>query len=68
MPEEPFFLRLPAVLQIIPVSKSTWWAGIRAGKFPKPVKLTERTSAWKRGDIVALCERLSGNDGSGAGP
>ncbi len=61
MVEQPFFLRLPQVLTIIPVSKSTWWAGIRSGKYPRPVKLSERTSAWRRNDIVALCERLSGN-------
>ena len=60
------FLRLPQVLEIIPVSKSTWWNGIRAGKFPKPVKLTERTSAWRRKDVEALCARLSGTDGSEA--
>ena len=53
------FLRLPKVLEIFPVSKSTWFAGIREGKFPKPVKLTERTSAWLRTDIEALCERLA---------
>jgi prophage regulatory protein len=60
------FLRLPQVLQIFPVSKSTWWAGIRAGKFPKPVKLSERTSAWRRSDIEALCSRLSGEEVSEA--
>jgi prophage regulatory protein len=64
MSEEPIFLRLPQVLEIIPVSKSTWWGGIRCGKYPRPVKLSERTSAWRRSDILALCERLSGNVGS----
>ena len=59
MGEEPSFLRLPQVLQIIPVSKSTWWAGIRAGKYPPAVKLSKRTSAWRRSDILALCEHLS---------
>jgi prophage regulatory protein len=52
------FLRLLQVLQIIPVSKSTWWAGIREGIYPKPIKLSERTSAWLKSDIDALCERL----------
>jgi prophage regulatory protein len=61
------FLRLPQVLEIIPVSKSTWWAGIRDGKFPKAVKLTKRTSAWRRKDIEDLCVRLSGADESGGG-
>ena len=59
MSEEPFSLRLPHVLRIIPVRKSTWWEGIRRGKFPRPVNLSERTSAWRRSDIEALCERLS---------
>ena len=53
------FLRLPKVLQRIPVSKSTWWAGIKEGRFPKPIKLSKRTSAWLESDIDALCQRLS---------
>jgi prophage regulatory protein len=56
------FLRLPQVLEVIPVSRSTWFAGVRAGRFPKPVKLTERTSAWLRTEIEDLCVRLSGVD------
>ncbi len=55
------FLRLPDVLRIIPVSKSTWWAGIRRGEYPAPVKLSARTSAWRLSDIDALCRRLAGN-------
>ena len=57
-----FFMRLPQVLEQIPVSKSTWWAGVRKGKFPKPIKLTKRTTAWLRSDIDALCNRLSEGD------
>lgn len=53
------FLRLPQVLEIFPVSKSTWWKGIKEGRFPKPVKLTERTSAWLLDDIEALCDRMA---------
>ena len=53
------FMRLPQVLEQIPVSKSTWWAGVRKGKYPKPVKLSERTTGWKRKDIADLCDRLA---------
>jgi predicted DNA-binding transcriptional regulator AlpA len=60
MPEQAAFLRLPAVLQIIPVSRSAWWAGIREGRYPAPIKLSVRTSAWRRSDIDALVERLAG--------
>jgi prophage regulatory protein len=52
------FLRLPQVLERFPVSKSSWWLGIRKGKFPKPVKLSERTSAWLESEIDDLCKRL----------
>ena len=44
----------PPVPPIIPVGKSTWWAGIKAGRFPKPVKLGPRTTAWRVEDIRAL--------------
>jgi len=52
------FLRLPQVLQVIPVGKSTWWAGIKNGRFPKGVKLGPRTTAWRCEDIHALVEKL----------
>ena len=53
------FLRLPAIIAPhgpIPVSKSTWWAGIKAGRYPKPVKLSTRISAWRVEDIRAFIE------------
>jgi len=50
------FVRLPAVLAHIPVSKSTWWAGVKAGRFPRPVKLAPRISAWRTEDIKLLIE------------
>ena len=42
---------LPA---IIPVSRSTWWAGVKSGLYPKPVKLGPRITAWRVEDIRAL--------------
>jgi predicted DNA-binding transcriptional regulator AlpA len=55
------FLRLRQVLEIIPVSKSVWWEGCKTGRFPKPVKLGPRTTAWKVEDINALVKTLSGD-------
>lgn len=52
------FMRLPAVLAVIPVSKSTWWAGIKSGRYPKPVKLGERITAWRAEDIKALIDQV----------
>jgi len=51
------FVRLPGILAPngpIPVSKSTWWAGIKDGRYPKPVKLGPRITAWRVEDIRAL--------------
>ncbi len=53
------FLRLPQVLQLVPISKSAWWEGCKTGRFPKPVKLGPRTTAWKAEDIAALIQRMS---------
>lgn len=48
-------LRLPEVLCRIPVSRTSWWAGIRKGIYPSPVRLGPRTVAWKESDIDKLC-------------
>jgi prophage regulatory protein len=47
-------LRLPQVLEVIPVSKSAWWAGVKTGRYPAPVKLGPRTTAWRLSDVQAL--------------
>ncbi|MFC7300599.1 helix-turn-helix transcriptional regulator [Cognatiluteimonas weifangensis] len=53
------FLRLPQVLSLYPVSKSTWWAGVKAGRYPAPVKLGERCTAWRAEDVRALIDGAS---------
>lgn len=54
------FVRLPQILAVIPVGKSTWWAGCKSGKFPKPIKsLGSNTTVWKAEDIHALIKSLS---------
>lgn len=55
-------LRLPQVLELIPISRSAWWAGCKSGIYPKPVKLGPRTTAWRAADIAELLERLSRRD------
>lgn len=50
------FARLSLVLEVYPVSKSTWWERIRDGRYPQGVKLSPRVTAWKVEDIRALIE------------
>lgn len=56
------FLRLPQIIgnsktntpAIIPVCKSTWWNGVKSGRYPKAVKLSDRVTVWRVEDIRAL--------------
>jgi len=52
------FVRLKLILQLIPVGQSTWWAGVASGKYPKAIKLGNRTTVWRVEDIRELIERL----------
>lgn len=63
------FVRLPQIVgdskadpptpAIIPVSRSTWWHGCKIGRFPRPVKLGPRTTAWRVEEIRALIEQTA---------
>ncbi len=48
----------PPIPAIIPVCKSSWWAGVKSGIYPKPVKLGLRATAWRVDDIRALIDEL----------
>ena len=48
------YLRLWQVLERVPVSKSTWWAGVKKGIFPKSIKLSPRVTVWLETDIEAI--------------
>jgi acyl dehydratase len=49
----------PAIPPIFPISRSTWLAGVRSGRFPQPVKLGERITAWRVEDIRALVQQTA---------
>ena len=53
------FLRLPQVLERIPVSRSGWWQGVKEGRFPQPVKLSPRVTVWRASDVQAYIEAVS---------
>ena len=43
----------PPVPAIFPVSHSTWWAGVKSGRFPQPVRMGSLT-LWRVQDIRRL--------------
>jgi hypothetical protein len=49
----------PPIPPIIPVGKSAWWAGVRAGRYPAPIKLGPRTTAWTVESIRRLIDETS---------
>lgn len=48
----------------IPVSPSTWWQGVKDGRFPKPKKLGHGTTVWNAADIWHLIEHGTHGDGA----
>lgn len=50
--------KLPTVLTEFPVSRSAWLAGVKAGRYPPPVRLSARSVAWRASDIRSLIEAL----------
>ena len=64
----PSFLRLkhiigdqkatPPIQPIIPVSKTTWWNGVQAGRYPQPIKLSDNVTVWRSDDIQNLVDEI----------
>ena len=56
----------PPIPAKIPVSKTTWWAGVKSGRYPKPVKISPNCTAWRTQDIRELADSLAGGAGKAA--
>lgn len=54
------FLREKQVRKLIPVAHSTLWAWVRAGKFPAPLKLSDRITVWRGSDVQAFIKQNGG--------
>lgn len=46
----------PPTPAYVPVSKSTWWQGVKDGRFPQPIKLSERVTVWRAEEVRAFVE------------
>ena len=49
-------VRLNEVLTLLPISPASWWNGVRAGKYPRGIKLGPKTTCWRLSEIIALAE------------
>ncbi len=53
------YIRLNQILQVIPVCKATWWNGVNSGRYPKPVKISARCTAWRVEEIKELVDAIN---------
>lgn len=51
-------LRLPQVLAVTGLSRSTLYDWIKSGRFPRPKQLGPRAVAWSEADVLAWIESL----------
>ena len=51
----------PPIPAVIPVGRSTWWAGVKSGRYPQSIKLGPRTTAWRVEDIRRLIDEAGRN-------
>lgn len=47
------FIRIPSMCILYSLSRATIWRAVKNGTIPKPVKLTERVTAWNVGIVRA---------------
>lgn len=60
--DDPQLLRLPDVLRLFPVSKTSWYRGIENGLYPEPVEIAQRTVAWRIEDINELIKKAKNKE------
>lgn len=52
--------RRPGKIGLLPISRSTWWAGVRSGRYPQPTRLLgNRITCWRVEDVLALIEAVA---------
>ena len=44
---------------LLPVTTSTWWSWVKAGKAPAPIKLSPGCTVWRESDVLAFAESLA---------
>ncbi len=42
---------------LLPISRSAWWAGVKDGRYPQPIKLGAKTTCWKLSSVLALLDK-----------
>lgn len=59
LPTTGYVRQAQLIPRIIPVSSATWWRWVKSGKAPRPVKLSERVTAWRAEDIRKFLDSMA---------
>ena len=51
LPESQYIRQSQLIPFIVPFSSATLWRKVQNGTFPKPIKLSERITAWRMSDV-----------------
>lgn len=52
------FVRLPQITHALGICETSWWNGVKSGKYPPAIKLAPRTTVWRVEDIRELIAKL----------
>ena len=47
------FYRVSELSELLSIGKSTIWAWVKSGRFPKPLKMSSRMTVWSAADVEA---------------
>ncbi|MGZ8262068.1 MAG: helix-turn-helix transcriptional regulator [Methylotenera sp.] len=53
------YVRIHQILSVIPVGRSSWWAGVKSGRYPAAIKLGANTTVWEAADIHNLIKKIA---------
>jgi prophage regulatory protein len=51
-------IRVPAITERLGISRSYWWAAVKAGKAPAGIKLSSRVTVWRKSEIDSFIAQL----------
>lgn len=57
LPASGYIRQAQLIPHVVPFSSATLWRKCKAGQFPKPVKLSERVTAWNCGAVRRWLEQ-----------
>ena len=56
LPESQYIRQSQLIPFIVPFSSATLWRKVGTGEFPRPIKLSERITAWRVADVAQWLE------------